>query len=549
MTYASPRTSPPGQPAMGEPGNLHVLEPSTAEEFGAALEALIESCLAFKFSSPHVIAPRGIDRDRLRAAAEVSASGADLESVVAWFATEVLPACLNFSAPTFVAHPDAGNSTAGILGGIADAFLQQNLSSFDYSPVATLLETELLRSIRRVVGYDAEEFGSASAAGGGAVFGGAGANFSCLLAAREHLKRRLAAEGKVFDPRRTRVLANRPFTHFSMRRSLFMLGLGNRDLTAAQRREQGLDEECLFEVASNRFRTDPDDLERQIEAVRARGEEIMCIFAVAGDSRFMAFDDITRLAEIAERHNLWLHVDACEGGQVLFSPRRRHLMAGIERAHSVSLDPHKVLLVPYNLSLFFLREPSWLSYFSGDPTSLISQDETSLGGYTPGINSKSFISLKLLLMLRHWGWDRLAVEIDRRHDLARRAADWINSEPSLRLINPEVSHNAVGFMYVPETADEGADPNRVDGLNSLNRAIHERLNTSTPFFVHAFSTRDDEAQVHDEKGSVFALRMMFGNPLTTWSVVRECLETVVKVGFELAASFPSPAPARDGDQA
>lgn len=218
-------------------------------------------------------------------------------------------------------------------------------------------------------------------------------------------------------------------------------------------------------------------------------------------------------------------------------------MTGVERAHSVSLDPHKVLLVPYNMSLFFLRDPSWLSYFSGDPTSLISQDETSLGGYTPGINSKSFISLKLLLMLQHWGWDRLAIEIDRRHDLAQRAAAWINEEPALRLINPEVSHNAVAFMYVPDSSGPSVDPARVGWLNDLNQAIHERLNTTTPFFVHAFSARDDDAQVHGKKGTVFPLRMMFGNPLTTWQEIRECLETVVKVGFELASTTPASASA------
>lgn len=508
----------------------HVLQPSTVDEFNAGLDALVESCLAFKHADPHVVPPDRMDRAQLRAAAQVTDSGLDLGAVIARFADEVLPACLNFSAPTFVAHPDAGSSTAGILGGVADAFLQQNLSSFDYSPAATIVETELLRTIRRVIGYPLSDDETAAGAGGGVVFGGAGANFSCLLAAREHLKRRLTSEGKVFDPRRTRVLANRPFTHFSLRRSLFMLGLGNRDLTPTQRATEGVDEECLYEVASSQFRTDPDDLERSIEAVHERGEEVMCVFAVAGDSRFMAFDDLERFADIAERHGLWLHVDACEGGQVLFSPRRRHLMNGIERANSVSLDPHKVLLVPYNISLFFLQDPSWLTYFSGDPTSLINQGEMSLGGYTPVINSKSFLSLKLLFMLQHWGWDRLASEIDRRHAIARSAATWIEDEPMLRLINPDVTHNAVAFMYTPDGVDD------TERLNRLNKVIHERLNLRTPYFVHAFPARDDYARVDPGKGSVFALRMMFGNPLTTSAVVRDCLESVLKIGSELSAS-------------
>jgi hypothetical protein len=84
-----------------------------------------------------------------------------------------------------------------------------------------------------------------------------------------------------------------------------MLGLGNGDLGDAERQEPGLEAECLREVATSHFQTDAEDLERQIEATLARGEEIMCVFLVAGDSRFMAFDDIEKVAVVAERYGLW----------------------------------------------------------------------------------------------------------------------------------------------------------------------------------------------------------------------------------------------------
>ncbi len=491
----------------------------------------MRACVDFKFAPPHVVPPPAISRGELHQAAVVTESGQDLGELLSRFSEVILPASLNFAAPTFLGHPDAGNSTAGILGDVANAFLQQNLSSFEYSPAATVLEVELLRALREVVGYSAQgEDVSAAGVGGGVVFGGSGANFACLLAAREHLKSTLRERGRVFDPRRTRVLANRPFTHFSLRRSLHMLGLGNRDLTPEQRRDQRLAEESLYDVATHKFRIDLDDLERQIDVVHGRGEDILCVFAVAGDSRFMAFDDLTRLTRVAREDDIWVHVDACEGGQVLFSPNRRHLMAGVEEANSVSLDPHKVLLVPYNVSLFFMREPQWLGYFAGELATVINQDENSLGGFTPAINSKSFISLKLLLMLQHWGWQRISDEIDRRHELAKMAGEWITSESRLRLINPEVAHNAVAFMYVD--GDRHMEP---EALNRLNQEIHQRVNFTTRYFVHAFPARDDEARVRADKGNVYALRMMFGNPLTTWESVRECLETVVKIGFQSAA--------------
>lgn len=256
----------------------------------------------------------------------------------------------------------------------------------------------------------------------------------------------------------------------------------------------------------------------------------MCVFAVAGDSRFMAFDHLDRIADVAERHDVWIHVDACEGGQVLFSPRRRHLMRGLERAHSVSLDPHKVLLVPYNLSMFYLRDPAWLRYVSSDPAQEISQDERSLGGFTPVINSKGFHSLKLVFMLKHWGWERLAAEIDRRYALALQTAEWVERHPRLRLINPAVAHNAVALMFLPESMSGDAKE-----LNRLNQRIHEELNMSTPYFLHGCPSRDDEARVRDDKGEIYILRLMFGNPLTTWSHVEPALEAVVRLGTAIAA--------------
>jgi L-2,4-diaminobutyrate decarboxylase len=508
----------------------YVVERPGTPEFRAAIDQLVEACIEFKLRAPYDVPPVRMDRGALRRAAAIGDAGVPLRSILAEFRDDVLSSCLNFSSPTFLAHPDAGNAVAGILGDVANAFLQQNLSSIDYGPAATVLEIELLHTLRMVVGYpDGDGRETALNAGGAFLFGGAGANFACLLAAREHLKARLAGSARGYDPRRTRVLGNRPFTHFSLRRSLHMLGLGNRDLSAEVRQASGLDREALREVSTTRFRMDPDDLERQIEATLERGEDIMCVFAVAGDSRFMAFDDLERVTEIAGRYGLWVHVDACEGGQVLFSPRRRHLMRAVERTHSISLDPHKVLLVPYNLSLFFLRDSSWLAYFSGEPAQVINQDEDSLGGYTPAVNSKSFISLKLLFMLRHWGWRRLAAEVDRRHELARQAASWIEEHPNLRLINPDVEHNAVAFMYLPD-----GEPHGPEELNALNRSIHQQLNMETRFFLHTFPARDDQQRVRADRGTVHPLRMMFGNPLSDWPVVRDCLETVAKLGYELA---------------
>lgn len=505
----------------------HVVGREGRAALTGALDRLVSACLEFKLGDPFAVSPSAMDERRLRAVAAVEDAGAPLDFILEQFEREILPSSLNFGSPTFLAHPDAGNATAGILGEVANAFLQQNLCSADYAPAATRIELELLKVLRRVVGFrDGEEDDGAIAAGGAFVFGGAGANFACLLAAREHLKRKLARDGREFDPRRTRVLGNSPFTHGSLRRSLSMLGLGNRDLDARRLLELGVDEEALLEVDTTGFALDVDDLERKLEQVASRGESAMAVFAVAGDSRFMAFDDLQRIADVAERHDVWVHVDACEGGQVLFSPRRRHLMAGVERCHSVALDPHKFLLVPYNLSLFYLRDPECMADMSSDPEDVINQDERSLGAFTPAINSKGFISLKLLFMLKHWGWDRLAREIDRRHDLALRTARWVDDHPLLTLVNPDIGHNAVALVFAP---GEACQPH---ALNALNEQIHTQLNMTTRYFIHGCPARDDAARVRPDRGPIYILRLMFGNPQTTWPVVEQALEAIVAIGTE-----------------
>lgn len=455
--------------------------------------------------------------------------GEPLSDLVNWLEEVVFRGSLNFGSPTFLAHPDCGVSTAGVLGDIANAFLGQNLASIDYSPVATALEARLLRELREVVGYPLVAGAGTQALGGGIVFGGSQANLAGLLGAREHLRARLRAAGRPYDPRRTRVLANRPFTHFSLRRSLHLLGLGNRDLDDAALAAAGLEREALLDVTTRDYRTDPADLERRLAMALDRGEDVMAVFAVAGDSRYMAFDDLDAVCDVAERYGVWVHVDACEGGQVLFSPRRRHLMSGVDRANSVSLDPHKVLMVPYNVSAFFLRDPAWLGYFASDPTSLINQDDDSLGAYTPGINSKSFVSLKLILMLRHWGWDRVAAEIDRRHSLALAAARLVREQPRLALVNPLVEHNAVGFLYLPYREVSREE------LFDLNRRLHGELNSTTRYFVHGFAAKDDMGVVYRDRSELYVLRMMFGNPLTRLRDVEGALLAVVAAGDALVS--------------
>lgn len=554
------------QVVMGESESQAAeLEPLYFSERGAGffvrqLNDMAERCVAFKNGAPVKNKPDHpfrLDVDRIRKASAISDAGEPLGAIIEQFDNAVLSQSLNFGSPAFLAHPDNGASIAAVVGDFARAMMHQNMVSYEYSPAATYAEYELLLQIRKLIGYDmgATEpsnsgakpgffdsyvFGQASGggnaplevgeAGGAFVFGGTGANLSGLLAARESLKQKLQRAGEIYDPRRACVLTKVPFAHYSLRRAITLLGLGNSDLTSQQLADLGVDADPRVNVESSSFRMDLLDLERKINRTLERGRQILAIFALAGDSRMMSFDDLEKIAVLGEKYKIWVHADACEGGQCLFGRESRARLRGIERVNSVSIDPHKTLLLPYSLSAFFLRDKKDMQLIDAN-TSLIRLGSSSLGTYTPNVGSKDFASLRLWFMLKHWGWARLADEIDRRHRLALTAAQKINELPSFKLINPGVEHNAVAFTYCP--SDFFRSGGSVDSLNARNKEIHYRLNCESEFYIHMMMSRDDDDVLARGKADITILRMMFGNPNTTEDIVFRCLSRIDAIGKDV----------------
>ncbi|MDV6693939.1 hypothetical protein FA541_12770 [Pseudomonas aeruginosa] len=499
-----------------------------------------------------------LDIKQIFDASHISGNGEGLDSVIKKFQEAILSQSVNFASPSFLAHPDNGTGVAAVLGDMARGMMHQNLVSYEYSPAATYAEYALLKQLRALVGYEDTQvarttvqspgffesfiFGkknddssfvppeSLSDAGGAFVFGGTGANFSCLLAARESLKKKLQKENRVYNPRRTRILTKLPFAHYSMRRAGALLGLGNDDLSPQQLADLKLSKDFRVNVASQNFKMDLVDLERQIDHTLSAGDDILAIFALAGDSRIMSFDDLDAICDIAEKYGIWVHADACEGGQCLFSPQTRHVMNGIERVNSVSLDPHKTLMLPYALSLFFLRDLDAMDYIDAS-TSLIRLGSLSLGTYTPNVGSKDFSSLRLWFLLKHWGWTRIAQEIERRHTLAVEVSALIKNAPDMLMIHSQVEHNAVGFVFKP--AGLQLDEQGIQELVVLNKKIHHALNSEADFYVHMMMCRDDEGVIAPHQPDVAILRMMFGNPVTTLDIAKACLTRISALGNEL----------------
>ena len=253
----------------------------------------------------------------------------------------------------------------------------------------------------------------------------------------------------------------------------------------------GIGESAVRAVATDeRLRMRVDALEAAIAADMADGAVPFAVVASAGTTGTGAIDPLTEIAEVAERHGMWLHVDAAYGGAAAFAPDLAPLLAGIERADSISFDPHKWLYTPQSSACLLVRDLAVLERSFGVEAAYVREDAalsgmgTNIGALGPQW-SRSFMALKVWMSLAAHGLDAYGRRISHDVELARylhaEAARRPDFEPA-----GEVCLAIACFRYVPPGLPEGARA----------RALPER----------AQRTADDGAEdgrpsVSDERGA------------------------------------------------
>ncbi|MBB5159089.1 L-2,4-diaminobutyrate decarboxylase [Saccharopolyspora phatthalungensis] len=449
---------------------------------------------------------------------ELPRESSTLDAVLESFERTALPPCKNEASPRFLGFGDTGDDPAALAGGLLALFTQQNLinQSFD-SPSATFVEIAVLRWLRDLLGYDnppVADIRTVWDVGGVITHGGTTSNAAAMMLAREH-KEPETMHGGVRNPGQFGVIVPRGIGHYSVKSSLTWIGVGDQ----------------AIEVDTRTFRYDLVELER---AVRRHRGQIMAVIAYAGDSRTQTVEHLRRVHDVVRAIDprIWLHVDACWGLVAAFSDQLRHLIDGISEFDSVTVDPHKVMAVPYSLSALLVREPSSLRAVSSY-SDLIMQEDYAFGQVTPFIGTKGWLSLKLWMMMLSRGRAGLAALAEHRVNKARRFAALLDEHPRLlRLHEPDLA--AVAFVYVP--SDIRPEPplpeQHIARINEVNQGIHERMLAEGTWYLHQFSLPDDHGRLR-AGATLYPLRFMANNPRTTEAHMAQVIDYVTKLGGEL----------------
>ena len=350
-----------------------------------------------------------------------------------------LPKSLNTAGPGYLAYIPGGGLYPAALGDYLALSLNRYVGVWAAAPALAQMEVTAIDWLRQLVGYP-------SGARGLLTTGGSMSNLIAIATARRE---------RLPEDFRAGVMYMSEETHHSLAKAALLAGFAEDRV-----RRLPVDARCRLE---------PDALEAAVRADRAQGLAPFLVIANAGTTNTGAIDPLPAIADVCGRHGLWLHVDAAYGGFFRLAPGGETLLPGLERADSLTLDPHKGLFLPYGTGCLLVRDPGALSRAHGLRASYL-QD---LGAPDQGVSfadispelSREFRGLRLWLPLKMFGAAAFRDNLREKLELARWAYEELRDEPGVACLDePQLS--IVAFRCVPPEGDADAFGARV--LRELN---------------------------------------------------------------------------------
>jgi L-2,4-diaminobutyrate decarboxylase len=362
-----------------------------------------------------------------------------------------------FHHPRYLAHLNCPVLIPALLGEAVLTAVNSSLDTWDQSAGGTLIE-------RRLIDWTAGRIGLGPAADGVFTSGGSQSNFHALLLAREEILAKVAA-GAGPEPlaaslnlgaarERLRVFVSEA-GHFSVRKSAKMLGLSPEAVVSVPT------------DAGKRMR--PQALAWELEQCRWAGFVPMAVVATAGTTDFGSIDPLGPVADLCAEYGAWFHVDAAYGCGLLVSRSRRALLAGIERADSVTVDFHKSFFQPISSSALVVRDRAVLGHatYHADYLNPARMAEQRIPNQVDKSiqTTRRFDALKLWMTLRIMGPDAVGDLFDEVVDRAAQAWVLLTVDPRFEVVTRSQLSTLV-FRWLPP---EGTAPDLADGANLYAR--------------------------------------------------------------------------------
>jgi glutamate/tyrosine decarboxylase-like PLP-dependent enzyme len=376
--------------------------------------------------------------------------------VMTEFRERIAPATYNAHHPRSFSYFTPPPLPGSIAGELLAQWIHQGVDVWHAGPIGTFVEEEVTAWLRDLVGFGPGGWGVLTS-------GGVMANVMAMTVARDVRLAKL--HGTSGAPRGSRLDGVRVYagdqTHFSIARALGVLGFPDDTLVVID--------------SDDRFRLQAAPVADAIARDRAAGLTPLAVAAVAGSTNTGSVDDTPGLADVAEREGVWLHVDAAYGGAARLSRRVAHAVPGLERADSVTIDPHKWFFQAYDIgALVVRRREDLLSTFHSSPEYYASSrpEDEPLNWYQYSLEgTRRFRGLKLWMSWKQLGTDGLGSLVEHNVDLAAHLAGRCNDAPDFEAVPAEPELSVVCFRHLPG-GHEAWPPEVLDDYQArLQRAL------------------------------------------------------------------------------
>ncbi|CAL8343415.1 unnamed protein product [Merluccius merluccius] len=410
--------------------------------------------------------------------------------------------------PRFFNQLSSGLDLIGLAGEWLTSTANTNMFTYEVSPVFLLMEEILLKKMQSIVGW-AEEEGDGIFCPGGAI-----SNLYSILVARYDFYPEVKTKGMSALPRLA--LFTSEHSHYSVRKSAAVLGMGSDSVQVVPCDESG--------------KMIPWELESSIIEAKAKGLVPFYVNATAGTTVYGAFDPLAAIAVVCHQHQLWLHVDAAWGGGLLMSRRHRFKLQGIERASSVTWNPHKMMGAPLQCSAILLKKRGLLQECNQLCADYLFQSDKHYDmSYDTGDKTiqcgRHVDAFKLWLMWKAKGSEGFGSQVNKCLENAEYLYKQLQRRADFKLVlESKPEHSNVCFWYIPPSLRKlppGPERNR-------------RLHKVAPQIKAKMMEEGTTMIGYQPLGSnVNFFRCVFSNPATQQEDVDFLLEEIARLGYNL----------------
>ena len=421
-----------------------------------------------------------------------------LSQILDDFEEIIVPGLTHWNHPAFFGYFATSSSVPGIVAEMLSAAVDVKAMLWKTSPAATELEEVVVDWLRQMLKLDPNWFGMTTDT----------ASMSTMLALAA------AREAKPGLEIRERGMAGRPdlpvlrvytseLAHSSVEKAALALGIGSRNVVKIE--------------TDAEFRMRSIALRQAIEKDARDGMLPLACVATVGTTGVASVDPVPDIASVCADNGVWLHVDAAYAGIAAMLPEKHPILAGVDLAQSLVVNPHKWMFTPFDCSVLYVRDEAILARaFTLVPEYLRTREDEEVINYNDyGVQlGRKFRALKLWTVIRAFGVEGLSSLIREHCLMASDLARAIASTPSWKVIAP-VHFGLVVFRCQPHGYSD-------DDADRLTEAIMHRVNETGEVFLS-----------HTKVRGRYAIRLSIGNERTRLEHVQRAWNLLVEAARAL----------------